>query len=113
MTPPNSTPDRLLIYAWKISAPVRGFTRTAALLLALLASHVGSPLHAQSCYPQRPGGPAAVDFAKEGFETHDDGLGDDADALQKAINRVQETTRAGTDLTVTIPAVVAVDLSRA
>ena len=53
------------------------------------------PLRADSFYPIRPDDSRAVDLTKEAFGTHADGIGDDADALQQAINRVQETTRAG------------------
>jgi len=52
-------------------------------------------LRAQSSFPQRPDDPRAVDFTKEAFGAHADGAGDDAEALQQAINRVQETTRIG------------------
>ena len=53
------------------------------------------PLLAASYYPLRPDDPRAVYFTAEAFGAHADGAGDDADALQQAINRVQETTRAG------------------
>src|SRR4051794_4573673 len=48
---------------------------------------------AQSVFTLRPDDARAVDFTKEGFGASGDGVGDDADALQNAINRVQETTR--------------------
>jgi hypothetical protein len=54
-----------------------------------------APLFAQSFYPQRPADPRAVDFTSAAFTVGADGVADDADALQQAINRVQETTRAG------------------
>src|SRR5204863_9298839 len=53
------------------------------------------PLLAASYYPLRPDDPRAVYFTGEAFGARADGAGDDADALQQAINRVQETTRAG------------------
>ncbi|HEX2585159.1 MAG TPA: glycosyl hydrolase family 28-related protein, partial [Steroidobacteraceae bacterium] len=53
------------------------------------------PLHAESFYPIRPDDPRAVDFTEQAFGAHADGVGDDTDALQQAINRVQETTGAG------------------
>ena len=43
----------------------------------------------------RPDDPGAVYLTKDRFAVHADGSGDDADALQQAIDRVQETTRAG------------------
>src|SRR5436190_8310396 len=63
-------------------------------VFALVLTLCGTLLHAQSFFPQRPDDPRAVDFTRETFGAHADGLSDDADALQQAINRVQET-RAG------------------
>jgi hypothetical protein len=51
--------------------------------------------NASSYYSVRPDDPRAVDFTKEAFGAHADGTGDDSDALQRAIDRVQETTGAG------------------
>src|SRR5437773_842270 len=65
------------------------------LTLAGLALGFISTLAAQSFFPQRPDDPRAIDFTKEAFGAHADGAGDDADALQNAINRVQETARMG------------------
>lgn len=70
------------------------------LLLFGLALALLAPLSAQSFYTQRPDDPRAVDFTKEAFGAHADGVGDDADALQNAIDRLQETARIGV---VTIP----------
>jgi len=50
---------------------------------------------AQSFFPVRPDDPRAVDFTPAAFGAHADGTSDDADALQRAIDRVQETTGAG------------------
>jgi sugar lactone lactonase YvrE len=52
-------------------------------------------VHAESFYPVRPDDPRAVDFTREAFGAHADGAGDDSDALQRAIDKVQETTGAG------------------
>jgi sugar lactone lactonase YvrE len=52
-------------------------------------------VHAESFYPVRPDDPRAVDFTQQAFGAHADGIGDDSDALQRAIDRVQETTGAG------------------
>ncbi len=49
---------------------------------------LGGALRAQSFYPQRPDDPRAVEFTKESG-AHADGVTDDADTLQQAINRVQ------------------------
>src|SRR5690606_19941653 len=46
-------------------------------------------------YPLRPDDPAAVVLAPGAFPVHGDGVGDDSDALQQAINRVQETKVRG------------------
>ncbi len=58
----------------------------------LLTVHVAS---AQSIYLQRPDDPHAVDARPGTAGLHGDGSSDDADALQAAINRVQETTGEG------------------
>ncbi len=63
--------------------------------VALLLSIVAVPIHADSYYPLRLDDPRAVYLTKDQFDVHADGIGDDADALQQAINRVQETTRIG------------------
>ncbi|MDH7599674.1 MAG: glycosyl hydrolase family 28-related protein [Sedimentisphaerales bacterium] len=49
----------------------------------------------QSYYPSRLDDPRAVYLTKDQFDVHADGLGDDANSLQEAINRVQETARIG------------------
>jgi sugar lactone lactonase YvrE len=67
-------------------------TSTAALIAALFFS-IGA-VHAESFYPVRPDDPRAVVF-DSAFGAHADGAGDDSDALQRAIDRVQETTGAG------------------
>lgn len=53
------------------------------------------PLFAQSYFPVAPQDPRAVYLTKENFQIQADGIGDDSDVLQQAINRVQETTRIG------------------
>jgi sugar lactone lactonase YvrE len=68
-------------------------TSSIALMAAVFFG--SGSVHAQSFYPVRPADPRAVDFTQEAFGTHADGTGDDADALQRAIDRVQETTGAG------------------
>jgi len=52
-------------------------------------------MSAQSVYRQRPDDPRAVDARPGIAGLHGDGLADDADALQAAINHVQETTGEG------------------
>jgi len=65
-------------------------------LIALIATVFLSSgvVHAGSFYPIRPDDPRAVVF-DSAFGAHADGAGDDSDALQRAIDRVQETAGAG------------------
>jgi hypothetical protein len=63
--------------------------RAGAVFVALAFSICGCLLHAQSFFPQRPDDPRAVDFTKDAFGAHADGIGDDADALQQAVNSVR------------------------
>ena len=65
------------------------------LNIALLALTAAIPLYADSYYPLRPEDPRAVYLTKDRFKLHADGIGDDSEALQQAIDRVQETTRIG------------------
>ncbi|HUQ08731.1 MAG TPA: glycosyl hydrolase family 28-related protein, partial [Steroidobacteraceae bacterium] len=71
--------------------------RSCLSLTAFFAAAVfwSGTVHAASFYPVRPDDPQAVDFSREAFGAHADGAGDDSDALQRAIDRVQETTGAG------------------
>lgn len=50
---------------------------------------------AASYYTQRPDDPSAVYLTKESFDVGADGISDDTDGLQRAINRVVETTTRG------------------
>src|SRR5258708_20258485 len=61
------------------------------LVLLLLAS----PIDAQSYYPLRLDDPKAVYLTPENFPVHGDGVTDETEALQSAINKVQETTGEG------------------
>jgi hypothetical protein len=67
--------------------------RFCAVTLLLLI--VAVPIYADSYYPLRLDDPRAVYLTKDQFGVRADGIGDDSDALQQAINRVQETTRIG------------------
>ncbi len=62
-----------------------------ALLLLLSAA----PLWAGSYYPLRLEDPKAVYLTRENFPVQADGTADDSEAIQAAINKVQETTREG------------------
>jgi sugar lactone lactonase YvrE len=83
--------DPRLFFGEGFMRPIR-FCSVAAALLALA---LASPLYAISYYPLRLDDPRAVYLTKDQFSVHADGVGDDADAAQQAINRVQETTRIG------------------
>ena len=61
-------------------------------LLTLLTS---VSANAQSVYLQKPEDALAIDARPGVAGLHGDGVADDADALQAAINRVQETTGEG------------------
>jgi sugar lactone lactonase YvrE len=63
--------------------------------VALLFVTGSVPIYADSFYRIRLDDPRAVYLTKDQFGVHADGIGDDSDALQQAINRVQETTRMG------------------
>ena len=69
------------------------FTSLTAFIAAVF--FWSGAVRADSFYPARPDDPRAVDFTQDAFGTHADGTGDDSDALQRAIDRVQETTGAG------------------
>ena len=53
------------------------------------------PSLAASYYPTRLDDPKAVYLTKDKFPIHGDGVADDSDALQQAIDRVQETSQQG------------------
>jgi hypothetical protein len=50
---------------------------------------------AQSYYPVRLDDPKAIYLTPDNFPVHADGVADDAEALQAAINKVQETGGEG------------------
>jgi hypothetical protein len=49
------------------------------------------PLLANSYYTDRPDDARAIYLTRDNFPVHGDGIADDSDALQEAINKVQET----------------------
>src|SRR5256886_12522542 len=65
--------------------------RLAAALILLTAVS----LSASSYYSSRLDDPKAVYLTRENFPVHGDGILDDTEALQQAINKVQETTNQG------------------
>jgi hypothetical protein len=64
------------------------------LLLAAILSTAG-PLFGSSYYPARLDDQKAVYLTRDHFPVNGDGIADDSDALQQAINQVQETTNQG------------------
>jgi sugar lactone lactonase YvrE len=69
--------------------------RVKRFFLALCAVVWTVPLYADSYYPIRLEDEQAVYLTKDQFGVRADGVGDDSEPLQQAINRVQETTRIG------------------
>jgi hypothetical protein len=65
----------------------RNIVRTGAAVIALVVSVCGGLLHAQSIFPLRPDDSRAVDFTKDAFGAHGDGIADDTEALQTAMNQ--------------------------
>lgn len=73
-----------------------GRLRTSLILFAACAMLLaGLPLRAASWYPLRLDDAKAVYLTPDRFPVHGDGIADDSDALQQAIDRVQETTGQG------------------
>src|SRR5579872_6344322 len=68
--------------------------RMIALVVFVLGGAIRSSL-AASYYPVRLDDPKAVYLTKDKFPVHGDGVADDSDALQQAIDRVQETSQQG------------------
>lgn len=66
----------------------------AGVLCGCLISWLAQ-VHAESYYPLRLDDPQAIYLTKDQFEVHADGIGDDANAIQQAIDRLQEANRIG------------------
>ena len=69
--------------------------QVAVVLLLWLATAVGFNVAAQSFYPIKPDDPNAVYLTRQNFGAQGDGMADDSDALQRAIDRAQETVHHG------------------
>ena len=68
--------------------------KKSMVIPAMLAVLCG-PAAADSYYKDRLEDARAVYLTRENFSVHGDGIGDDSDALQQAIDKVQETTYQG------------------
>src|ERR1700756_823152 len=66
--------------------------RSLAVLGLVVAA---APLWAASYYTVRPDDPKAIYLTREAFAVRGDGVADDSEAIQQAINKVQETTNQG------------------
>ncbi len=64
-------------------------------IFSILVFLCGIPSQAQSVYIARPDDPHAVYLTAQDFGAYGNGVNDDSDALQHAIDRVQETTHHG------------------
>ena len=62
------------------------------MVAVLLAA---APLWAASYFPVRPDDPKAVYLTREAFQVKGDGIADDSDAIQQAIDKVQAVTGQG------------------
>ncbi len=71
------------------------FTLGRIVLAGLLAALGSTACLSQSVYPVRPEDAHAVYLTRHDFGALGDGEADDSDALQRAIDRVQETTHHG------------------
>ncbi|HZR57865.1 MAG TPA: glycosyl hydrolase family 28-related protein, partial [Terriglobales bacterium] len=66
-----------------------------AVIVLLAISFAVVPLFGSSYYPVRLDDPKAVYLTPENFSIHGDGIADDSEAVQQALNKVQETTEQG------------------
>src|SRR4029077_15912706 len=85
-----------------VPGPIRKLSKactwrtTVKMLLAVIASLLPSSfLFASSYYPARIDDAKATYLTKETFPVQGDGVADDSDGLQQAIDKVQDTTNQG------------------
>ncbi|HMF64667.1 MAG TPA: glycosyl hydrolase family 28-related protein, partial [Edaphobacter sp.] len=65
------------------------------VMASILSASLTAPLFAASYYPLRLDDAKAVYLERNNPAVHGDGVGDDTDAIQNAINKIQETTGQG------------------
>ncbi|MCU1221912.1 MAG: Gluconolactonase [Edaphobacter sp.] len=65
------------------------------LMASILSAPFTAPLFAASYYPLRLNDPKAVYLERNDPAVHGDGVGDDTDTIQNAINKIQEMTGQG------------------
>jgi len=65
------------------------------MLVGSIVLSIATPLWGISYYTRRPDDPKAVYLVKGNQGAHGDGIADDSEAIQQAINKVQETTKQG------------------
>jgi sugar lactone lactonase YvrE len=70
-------------------------TALGRFLSAVAVLGAAAPSFAQSYYKIRPDDPRAVELTRERFGAQGDGVADDAPALQRAIDTLQETVKQG------------------
>ena len=75
-----------------MKTPVPAWLLVGAVLGAMTVSSYGA---SSSYYTLRPEDAKAVYLTQNDPSVHGDGVGDDSDVIQQAINKVQETTGQG------------------
>src|SRR5260370_33344547 len=75
----------------------RSLRRTTMKMLSVAVATLllSSFLFASSYYPARIDDAKAIYLTNKSFPVQGDGVADDSDAIQQAINKVQETTNQG------------------
>ncbi len=98
MTKPKLTLQLLFYLDWlktwegasrgsRITTALLGVARVGAITAALITMLCSASLHAQSLLTQKPDDPGAVVVTPDQFPVQADGVADDTDALQQAMNR--------------------------
>src|SRR5262249_7152467 len=77
----------------QVSRSERTTLRTLSAVLAIVLFPI--PVFAGSYYPNRIDDAKAVYLTRENFAVQGDGVADDSEPIQQAINKVQDTTNQG------------------